>query len=126
MSDTEQAFSLDLETQLNAARALEKDLTTEYAKLQERHADLMKALKSTRDQRIKQIDTENKNGFLLGHQGCWSGATSRSARAAKSSWSSSPASKEYVRLGRPQTYDDGNDDNPILSADTVDLDPETE
>lgn len=125
MSDDQKDFSLNLETQLNAARQGEQSRTTEYVKLEDRHADLMKALKTTRDQRIKQVDTAMKDGFLSVIKAL-STRDEQERQGRQIELVKLAGKKEYVRLGRPQTYEDGADDNPILSADTVDLGREEE
>lgn len=125
MDDSQKEFSLNLETQLNVARQSEKALTGEYAKLQERHADLMKQLKSTRDQRIKQIEGDNKNGYLSVIK--WLSARDvQEAQGRQMELIKLAGQKEYHRLGQPVAYEDGEMDNPILSAETVDLGPEGE
>lgn len=123
MTDQQKEFSLNLDTQLNVARQAEKSLTVEYAKLQERHADLMKALKSTRDQRIKQIDSENKNGYLSVIK--WlSQRDVQEVQGRQMELVKMAGKKEYERLGTPVRYDNGDMDNPILSCDTVDTAPD--
>jgi hypothetical protein len=123
MRDRDREYALNLESQVNAARSSEKALTTEYAKLQERHADLFKLLKTTRDQRVKQIETEGKNGFLyvikeLARRDEQE-RTGRQIELVKMA-----GQREYERLGQLTAYDDGSADNPILSADTVEPEPE--
>ena len=56
-----ETFALSLETQLNASRSAESSRTSEYVKLQERQDALMKSLKSTRDQRIKELEKSDMN-----------------------------------------------------------------
>ena len=122
MSDQDKAFSLNLENQLLQAKQAEQSRTTEYGKLQERHDALMKGLKATRDQRIKQIE-QSKTSFL-GVIRMLQDRDRQEAEGREIELTRMAADKEYVRLGRPIRYDDGNYDSPILSADTVDLGPE--
>lgn len=125
MEDDQKELAMNIEGQLSNARLAEKNLTNEYAKLQERHSDLMKTLKSTRDQRVKQIETLNQNGFLPVIKALAS-RDEQERQGRQIELVKLAGKAEYVRLGRPRTYDDGADDNPILSAETVDLGREGE
>lgn len=116
-------YLLDLETQLNMAKRNEQDRTTEYVKLQERHNDILKSLKSTRDQRIKQIENMNKDGYLSVLKDL-SKRDEQEKQGRQIELVKLAGKKEYNRLGRPTKYEDGSEDSPILSADTVDLGPE--
>lgn len=120
MTDDQQAFALQLENQLGQARATEKSSTTEYVKLQERHDALMKSLKSTRDQRLKVVEGSRVNFIDLIKTLMERDRQETEGRQA--GLMSKAAEEAYTRLGRPTKYEDGNVDNPILSADTVDLD----
>lgn len=124
MTDDQKDFLMNLETQLQAAKAAEQSRTGEYVKLQERHDALMKTMKATRDQRIKQIES-GKVSFL----GVLKMLQDREIQEHEGKFAelvSMAANKEHQRLGRPHTYEDGNQDSPILSADTVNLGPEEE
>jgi hypothetical protein len=125
MNEDQKALPSTWRPSSTQARSSEKFLTTEYAKLQERHADLMKQLKTTRDQRIKQIEGDNKNGFLSVIKEL-ERRDQQEREGRQIELVKLAGKKEYVRLGRPQTFADGNADNPILSADTVDLGREDE
>lgn len=119
MSDDERAYALNLETQLTVARRAEQDYTNEYVKLQERQDGLMRSLKSTRDQRFKEVES-NKVGILtllkqLQRQD-FARKEGRQAGLYKLA-----GEKEYNRLGQLHEYEDGTLDRPILSADTIDL-----
>lgn len=120
MNDSQREQVLQMESQLNIARQAEKNLTGEYAKLQERHADLLKQLKTTRDQRVKQIEGENKLGFLHVIKEL-SRRDQQELQGRQMELFKLAGQAEYRRLGHPVPYEDGNEDNPILSADTVDL-----
>ena len=120
MTDSEKEYALSLETQLNIARQSEKALTGEYAKLQERHAELLKSLKSTRDQRFKQVETESKDGYLSVIK--WlSKRDVQEAQGRQMELIKLAGQAEYNRLGHPVTYENGDMDSPILSSETVDL-----
>jgi hypothetical protein len=118
MRDRDRAYLLRLEAELTASRTAEKALTTEYTKLQERHADLMKSLKSTRDQRIKQIETDAKDGFLAVIKKL-AARDEQERQGRQLELVKLAGQREYERLGQPIEYEDGSVDCPILSADTV-------
>ena len=123
LSDSErqakEEFLLNLESQLAGLRSAEQSKTREFSDLDTRHQKLMEALKATREQRINQVESGKQTymGILreladeerreaLGHQ------VVLMADATK---------KEYERLASPYKYDDGNEDLPILSAETVEM-----
>jgi hypothetical protein len=124
MTDAQKAFALDLETQLNSARQAEQSRTTEYVKLQERHEALMKSLKAVRDQRIKQI--ENSKVSFLGVVKMLMEKDVQHREGRQMELMKRAGRQALTDLGRPVRYDDGNEDSPILSSDTVDLGPEEE
>src|SRR3990167_6329442 len=64
MDENDRRFMVDLETQIGTLRSSEQNRTNEYTRLQEKHAHLMKDLKGTRDQRIKQIESGGKLSFI--------------------------------------------------------------
>lgn len=121
MSDEEKSLALNMESQIQAARSAEASRTNDYVKLQERLDALMRTMKATRDQRIKQIE-QSKISFL----GIIKALQDRDIQAAEGrqmELMKVATDKEYDRLGRPTQYDDNTQDSPILSSDTVDLDP---
>ncbi len=113
------SLALNLETQLQAARASEQAHTNEYVKLQERYDNLMKSLKAMRDQRIKDVETSKVNFLGLVKMLQQKDMQDREGRNAELMRLS--ANKEYNRLGQLHKFEDGNVDRPILSADTIDL-----
>jgi hypothetical protein len=124
ISDEDREYVLSLETQLNIAKQAEQSRTNEYVKLQERHASLLKDLKSTRDQRVKQIESSKVSFLGVIRNLMERDQQEREGRALE--LTKLAGQREYTRLGRPHKYDDGSEDSPILSADTVNLGPEEE
>ena len=122
MSDDQREFALNLETQLNAAKQAEQSRTNEYVKLQERHEALMKSLKAVRDQRIKQIENSKVN--FLGVIKMLQERDVQEREGRQMELMKLASKKAYIDLGRPYKYEDGNEDSPILSPETVDLGPE--
>lgn len=117
MTEDERGELLGLETQLNVARAAEQSRTTEYVKLQERHDALMKSLKSTRDQRVRDASSGTDNVLSLLKK-----LQLREVQVAEGKQMElmrMAADKEYDRLGEFHTYEDGGLDRPILSPETV-------
>jgi hypothetical protein len=121
-SPDDKAYALDLEGQLTTSKQAEQNRTNEYVKLQERHDALLKALKSTRDQRVKQIES-SKISFL-GVIRQLQERDEANLQGRQLELTKLAGMKEHERLGRPVKYEDGSEDSPILSADTVDLGPE--
>ncbi len=124
MSDGERAFSLSLDTQLQSAKAAEQNRTTEYVKLQERQDALMKSLRAVREQRIKEV--EDANVSFLGVVKMIQDRGRQAVEGRQMELMKRAQHAEHTSLGRPVTFDDGSDDNPILSADTVHLSREGE
>jgi hypothetical protein len=121
MDDDQKTLALNMESQIQAARSAEASRTNDYVKLQERLDALMRTMKATRDQRVKQIE-QSKISFL----GLIKMLQDREVQASEGrqmELMNMATDKEYDRLGRPTKYDDGNEDSPILSAETVDLGP---
>lgn len=121
-ADEDKAYAQDLESQMTTARQAEQARTNEFVKLQERHDHLLKALKSTRDQRVKQIES-SKISFL-GVIRSLQERDEATKQGRQLELTKLAGLREYDRLGRPHQYEDGSEDSPILSADTVDLGPE--
>lgn len=123
MPDHDKQLVVQITDQLTAARAAQKAKTDEFVKLQEKHGDLMKLLKATRDQRLKRIENA-KLGFvdiikdLMKEENRLSvGKETELMRLA--------ALKEKDRLSEYHEYADGQVDRPLLSPDSVAL-PTTE
>jgi hypothetical protein len=121
MSKEDRVFLSDLEDRIQAAAGTEQARTTEYVKLQERQDAITKSMKATRDQRVKQI--ENNTNFIAVIK-MLQDRDIQESEARQMELMKLSAEKAREKLGRPIKYDDGNMDNPILSADTVDLGPE--
>jgi len=113
------ALALNLETQLQAARASEQAHTNEYVKFQERYDNIMKSLKAQRDQRIKDVESSKTNILALVKMLQQKDIQDREGRSAE--LMRKAADKEYKRLGALHTYEDGGLDRPILSPDTLDI-----
>lgn len=119
MSEEDKQFMLSMETQLQSAKAAEQSRTIEYVKLEEKHQALMKDLKGTRDQRISKIESSKQS--IIGLLKMLQEQDIRDAEGRQMELMKMATKKEHKRLGSPHTYVDGNQDQPILSAETVEM-----
>lgn len=119
MDDNAKQFMLNIETQLQSAKAAEQARTTEYVKLEEKHQALMKDLKATRDQRISKIESSKQS--FLGLIKALQENDIREAEGRQMELMKMATEKEYRRLGHPHKFADNNEDQPILSAETVEM-----
>lgn len=117
MDDNQRTFVLEMDKQLALAREAEQTRTVEYVKFQERQDQLMKSLKSTRDQRIREIESGKDTVFGLIKMLQQDAA--RKAEGRQMELMKLAADKEYKRLGQLTEYEDGSLDRPILSPETV-------
>lgn len=100
-----------------AIRSLDRDCTQEYAVLQQRQEAILKTLKSTRDQRVHEIESGRQTFVGLIKQLQQREIQERESRQAE--LMRMAAEKELRRLGSEHVYEDGSVDRPILSAETV-------
>lgn len=106
-----------LDAEIKVREGVEKDRIAEYMKLQERYDTLMKALKSTREQRIKDIETGKET--VLGLIKNLQREEFRRTEGRQAELMKMAGEREYRRLGMLHEYDDGQVDRPILSPETV-------
>jgi hypothetical protein len=104
-----------LETLLASAKATTKDKTTEYSGLLSKSTDIMKSLKSTRDQRIKSNQDQGKFMSILYDLEIQS---RRQAVSFENALHEMAKQKELERLSQPHRFGDGAIDQPILSWET--------
>lgn len=105
------------DTEINLQQSAEQSLSTEYTKLQEKYTHQMEALKATRQQRIKNVET-NKQTFIdtvkrLQIQDEQE-KDGRMMEIMKHSMIN-----EYKKLGQFHQYADGNFDQSILTPENV-------
>lgn len=121
MDEDDRGALLMLDSQIKTEKAAEMQKTNEYTNLQKQHASLMKDLKATRDQRIKNIETKQNFTDLL------RALQDRDAQLEEGrmlALTSLAGEKALHDLGMEAEYEDGTVDRPILSAATIDLEPE--
>lgn len=103
------------ETQLQALKANSATKTKEYKDLLDKHTDILKSLKGTRDQRIKNNQDQGKFIGLLYDMELQSVRTNMVTENALHEMAKQ---KELERLSEPHKYGDGMLDIPILSYQT--------
>lgn len=112
MTDEDRTFLLNVETQIQAAKASEQARSTEYIKLEEKHQALLKDLKATRDQRVTRIES-SKETYLavikrLAEQ------EEREILGRQMEIMKMATDREYDRLTATHTFEDGSQDSPVL------------
>lgn len=117
MDDKTRAFLLNLENQLQAARAARQSKSTEYSKLTDNHSKLMKELKATRDQRITRI--ENSKQTFLDIIRNLQEESVRAREGRQMELVRLATEKERLRLSQQHEYVDKSIDQPFLTPETV-------
>lgn len=100
-------------------REQDRSMTKEYTDLESSHQTIMKALKGTRDQRISKIESSKISFIGLLKQ--LQEEDVRNHEGLNAVLMDEATKKEFVRLATPHKYMDGNEDQPILSAETIDF-----
>lgn len=111
------ALLTQFDTEINLQQSAEQSLSTEYTKLQEKYTHQMEALKATRQQRIKNVET-NKQTFI---------DTVKRLQAQDEQEKDGRMMEimrhsmlnEYKKLGQFHQYADGNFDQSILTPENV-------
>ena len=112
MSDADRNYILNLETQIQAAKASEQARSNEFIKLEEKHQGLLKDLKATRDQRITRIESSKETYLSVikrlqnEEERDLVGGTMETMKMA--------TRKEEDKLTSPHTFADGSQDMPLL------------
>lgn len=110
------AWLMDMKHVLESAQ---QSNTVEYTKLLDEHHDLLKALKSTRDQRLSRVDDSKTS---------WAGLVkyledekNREREGLEAELMKTAVDLKMKELAQPHTYVDGQDDLPILSPETLEI-----
>lgn len=103
------------ETQLQSLKSTSAARTREYKDLLDKHTDILKSLKATRDQRIKNNQDQGKFIGLLYEMEINS---VRNNMVTENALHEMAKQKEMERLSQPFTFGDGMIDQPILSYQT--------
>lgn len=121
---TREEFILNLEGQLASLRAAEQSKTKEFADLDNRHQKLMEALKATREQRITRQESSRQS--FLGLLRELQDEERRQLEGKQMELMKEATDREYQRLAQAHVYDNGEEDQPLLTAETVTLMDEQE
>lgn len=117
LDEDAQKIYLSINRDINSAAQKDEKKTMEYTTLVQRQESVMKSLKSTRDQRIHEVES-GKTTFIglikVLQNRDLAQKESRTAELNRMA-----AEKELERLATPHVYEDGTVDRPILSAETV-------
>mgnify|MGYP006286210279 CR=1 FL=1 len=112
MSDEDRTFLLNVETQIQAAKASEQARSTEYIKLEEKHQALLKDLKATRDQRVTRIESSKETYLAIIKK--LAEAEEREITGREMELMKMATDREYKRLTALHTFEDGSQDSPVL------------
>jgi hypothetical protein len=105
------------EKQISALEVAKNSASNEYLKNLEKHSDIMKALKATRDQRIKNI--ENTKVSFIDLIKALQDEEIREAEAKQMELMKLAQEKSYIKLTGWHTFMDGEVQKPILNAESV-------
>ncbi len=117
MPKEERDQALALEGQINTNVSAESSKTQELLKLQEKHANLMRDLKGTRDQRFDTAASSKMSFLDLVKSFIDKQAQIEESKATQ--LLQEAALNEYKKLGAPIQYADEQMDSPILSPETI-------
>lgn len=98
-------------------RSAQLNRSKEYNDLLDKHQKLVRELKATRDQRLK--DVQEKKVSLFSWLKQFDDYTTRSRLSRDAEVMAVAVDKEYQRLAQPHTYMDGTVDLPILNHETI-------
>lgn len=107
-----------LERQLATMLGSMKNMSDEYQSLMKQKSDLLKAIKGTRDQRVKHIE-DSKQTFTALMTRLTENSEFRKQVGLEMEKYRLAAKAEYDRLGTAIRYEDGVVDRPLLNSDTV-------
>lgn len=117
MENETKSLLLNIEQQLASNRAAQQSKTLEYIKLEEKHQGLMKDLKATREQRVKNIESSKHTYIGLIKMLQEREAMDREGRQVE--LMKMATKKEMDRLAQLHTYNNNTVDQPLLSSETI-------
>jgi len=118
LADRNNDFILQLEQQIATLRAAQDDSSKEYTSLVNRQNSILRDMKSTRDQRLKKIESSKEN-FSTWMSVLMSNIELRRELGLYMEKNRLAMEQERARLSEYHKYVDGTLDRPILSSDTV-------
>lgn len=119
LDDKARDLLVNLQQQVSMNQDQERAMSKEYTDLEAHHQKIMQDLKGTRKDRIKQI--ENSKVSFIGLLKQLQQEEVRNSEGLTHALMEKATKQEYVRLATPHKYIDGNEDQPLLSADTIDF-----
>lgn len=122
LDDNQKQLAVQLNEQITAMRAGQQARTKEFLELEKAHADIMKQLKATRDQRLKRIENIKASFTDIVKELMREEVRDREGESAE--LMALAGEKERDRLMQPHTYVDGQADRPFLNAESVVMDDE--
>ncbi len=117
MEAKDRDYVLQLDTQIQAQKTAEAARSGEFIKLEEKHQALLKDLKATRDQRVSRVESSRES--FIGIIKKLQSDDEREATGRHMELMKKVSDREKNRLGRAHTFVDGNEDLPILNAETI-------
>lgn len=117
MEPKERDYVTQLDTQIQAHKSAEAARSGEFIKLEEKHQALLKDLKATRDQRVSRVESSRES--FIGIIKKLQLDDEREATGRHMELMKKVSDREKQRLGRAHTFVDGNEDLPILNAETI-------
>jgi uncharacterized protein YeaO (DUF488 family) len=117
MSESDRSRILTLEGQLNALRQSSQSKTREYKDLSDKYSSLIKELKGTREQRIKNVEQRNEKFTDILKQ--LEEEEIRNRIGVHMVIMDKAVEKEKDRLSSLHTYMDNTVDQPLLTPETV-------
>jgi hypothetical protein len=123
LTDKEKLFIIHNEEMLMACKAASASKTKEYKDLLDKHTDILKTLKSTRDQRIKSLEDRGKFIDILEQLEIQSRRQNISEIVGLMDLA---VAKEELRLSQAHQYFDGTIDQPLYNFESAKLNEETE
>lgn len=124
ITEADKKFGAKLADTLANARHAETRHTSEYSKLLDKYGDIMKDLKGTRDQRVKEFESADINFFQLLKNLRNKNTQQREARQME--LVALAGEKAYERLSQVHTYEDNSKDRPLLTAEVLEKADEEE
>jgi len=116
-TDEQREWLATMEERLAAHRSAQLSRTKEYTELLSRQERIMEGLKAVRQQRVKEIESGKVSFLGLIKMLAQREVAEKEGRLM--ALTEAAAEKELGRLSAPHVYMDGNEDMPILTAETL-------
>ena len=111
-------YTFNLERQIAVLRAAQESLGRDYKDLGMKKGAMLKAMKATREQRIKRLE-DSKQTFIGWVRNLMSNPEARYEMGVEMEKMRLATNKEVERLSEYHKYEDGTIDQPFLTPDSV-------